>query len=273
MVAGSVDKIPGLKSKRDASQSCAQNVPFLTLHVGTNSRSSGLGLWLDHTNAGGLHLEMRGVSLPLAVWTFACSCSVGGFSLNGGVRQFFATTVSGMEPILAKELQALPDVSSIKTGKSGVEFQGSIRTGLEGLLWLRTPLKLMEKVSVANRVTSKNSLHEWIHACAPWDEMITPQNTLKCDAILGRENSVELSHSHFTALTVKNAIVDQIRDKLDNRPSVDLLDPDLPLLLYLHRGKGTLYRVWSGEHSMHKRGYRPDVTHKAALRETTAAAM
>jgi putative N6-adenine-specific DNA methylase len=216
---------------------------------------------------------MGSVPLLVTIWTLACSYGVGAFGLNGGIRQYFATTASGMEPILAKELQQLPEVSSIKVGKSGVEFEGSTRTGLEGLLWLRTPLKLMEKVSVANRVTSKNSLHEWVHGCAQWDEMITPQNTLKCDAILGKENSAELSHSHFTALTVKNAIVDQIRDRLGNRPSVDLCDPDLPLLLYLHRGKGTLYRVWSGEHSMHKRGYRPDVTHKAALRETTAAAM
>jgi 23S rRNA G2445 N2-methylase RlmL len=37
-------------------------------------------------------------------------------------------------------------------------------------------------------------------------------------------------------------------------------------------GKATLYKVWSGDDSMHKRGYR-DLIHKAALRETTAAAM
>lgn len=37
-------------------------------------------------------------------------------------------------------------------------------------------------------------------------------------------------------------------------------------------GKATLYRVWSGVDSMHKRGYR-DTIHKASLRETTAAAL
>jgi 23S rRNA G2445 N2-methylase RlmL len=84
---------------------------------------------------------------------------------------------------------------------------------------------------------------------------------------------VDLSHSHFSSLTVKNAIVDQFRESSGVRPSVDLDIPDLPLLLYLHRGSGTLYKIWSGEASMHKRGYRSSVIHKASLRETTAAAL
>ena len=43
-------------------------------------------------------------------------------------------------------------------------------------------------------------------------------------------------------------------------------------MLYLHKGKATLYKSWSGDKSMHKRGYR-ELMHKAVLRETTAAAM
>ena len=46
----------------------------------------------------------------------------------------------------------------------------------------------------------------------------------------------------------------------------------MSLVLYLHKAKGTLYKVWSGDQSMHKRGYR-ELMHKAVLRETTAAAM
>ena len=148
--------------------------------------------------------------------------------------------------------------------------------GVEALLWLRSSLKLMEKVSQSSsQLNSREDLYSWILSCTSWNRMITPHQTLKVDTVLGQDNVPDLSHTHFTALTIKNAIVDQFRQGSADglRPSVDLEDPDLPLLLYLHRGRGVLYRVWSGERSMHKRGYRPNVVHKASLRENTAAAL
>ena len=133
----------------------------------------------------------------------------------------------------------------------------------------------MEKISESTEtLNSPEALYDWIYSI-DWNRMITPEHTLKCDTVLGQDNARELTHSHFTSLTVKNAIVDQFRSnhRQGLRPSVDIKNPDLPLLLYLHRGKGILYRIWSGEESMHKRGYRPDIIHKAALRENVAAAL
>ena len=84
----------------------------------------------------------------------------------------------------------------------------------------------------------------------------------------------DLAHSHFTALTVKNAVCDALRERHGWRPSVDPEDADLPLFLYVHNGEASLYRVLSGGASMHKRGYRAgQAVHAAALRETLAAAM
>jgi len=187
---------------------------------------------------------------------------------------FFATTAFGLERTLANEVRSLSGVNNLLEGKGSVSFQGTVNTGLEALLWLRTPLKLMERISTHNNIKSKSSLYDWIGS-HNWQSMIDPSQTLKCDTILGQDICAELNHSHFTALTIKNAIVDQLRSSntAGMRPSVDTEDPDMPLSLYLHRARGTLYRVWSGEKSMHKRGYRSDVVHKAALRETTAAAL
>jgi 23S rRNA G2445 N2-methylase RlmL len=190
----------------------------------------------------------------------------------GQRRSFFATTTGGVEKLLAKELSGLVGITGAKINKGSVEFEGEVQTGLEALLWLRTPLKVMERVATAKNINSKDALHSWISSIN-WEEKLTAAHTLKCDTVLGSDNSPDLGHSHFTSLTVKNAIVDQFRNKDNTRPSVDVIDPDLPLLLYLHKGVGTLYRVWSGEQSLHKRGYRPDVVHKAALRETTTAAL
>jgi putative N6-adenine-specific DNA methylase len=111
---------------------------------------------------------------------------------------------------------------------------------------------------------------------APWDKckvvfVSVHRSTGHTHTTIVRREK-DLSHSHFSALTVKNAISDYFRDRYNRRPDVSLEDPDLPLLLYLHRGSAMLYRVWSGDQSMHKRGYRQTV-HRAALRETTAAVL
>jgi 23S rRNA G2445 N2-methylase RlmL len=72
---------------------------------------------------------------------------------------------------------------------------------------------------------------------------MTPRQTLQVDAVLGQVPE-GLTHSHFTALTVKNAVVDQFRDASFNnvRPSVDTQDPDLSLVVYLDGGRAMLYR-------------------------------
>lgn len=69
----------------------------------------------------------------------------------------------------------------------------------------------------------------------------------------------------------QNAVVDQFRDQ-GQRPSVDTDTPDLPLVVYLDRGRALLYRSLSGTRSMHKRGYR-DAMHAASLKENVAAGL
>lgn len=189
-------------------------------------------------------------------------------------KSFFVTTVPGMEKILANEIKELTGAASIQAGKNSVSFQGDVKTGLEAILWLRSPLRVMEKIAENKRITSKDKLYSWIRGIS-WSNVITTDQTLKCDTILGSSNCPELSHTHFTSLTVKNAVKDHFKDLSENgaRPDVDLDNPDLPLLLYLHENQATLYRVWSGEASMHKRGYRSETVHKAALRESTAAGL
>lgn len=187
-------------------------------------------------------------------------------------RHFFATTVSGQEKILQSEIAKLTDVSNVCGGKCSISFEGTLQTGLEALLWLRSSLKVMELMTSHERIDGKLSLSTWLKS-VKWDEFMNNKQTLKCDTVLGQNVPSELNHNHFTSLTLKNSVVDHFREATCERPSVNTENPDVPLLLYLHRGGGKLYRVWSGDVSMHKRGYRSDVIHKAGLRETTAAAL
>ena len=190
---------------------------------------------------------------------------------NRETGNFFATTVSGLEAVTAEELKTLCGAKRVSKGKCGVYFSGDAEVALKAIMHCRTALRIMEKVTEAENLQNKDDLYALI-ASVDWIDKLPAGGTLKCDTTLGREIPAELSHNHFCSLTVKNAVVDQFRNKLGSRPNVDLEEPDLPLLLYLHRGAATLYRVWSGEASMHKRGYK-SIIHKASLRETTAAAL
>jgi 23S rRNA G2445 N2-methylase RlmL len=166
---------------------------------------------------------------------------------------------------------SVPGACNIVKGKCGVKFQGDDSVGFSALLNLRTSLKLMELVSTSNDITTKKNLYDWCYQALPWSDLMSVDQSLKCDTVLHSPSS-ELSHSHFTSLTIKNAIIDNFRDRTGIRPSVDIDDPDVPIHVYINRDKASLYRVWSGDSSMHKRGYR-NLIHKAALRETTAAAL
>eukprot|EP01036_Dinobryon_divergens_P028386 gene28386-37320_t len=207
-------------------------------------------------------------------------------SINTGKRamkrnaqvEFFATCISGMEKILLEEIKALTEVdpSSIRIGKSGVHYSGSMLTGIDSLLWLRTSLRVMERLAETESINGEQSLYDFCYAL-DWPQVLSTNNTFKCEAVLGRDIPVGLTHSLYTALTLRNAIRDRFRglqpisSQEEVLPVVDTEDPHMPLLLYLDKGSASLYRVWSGEVSMHKRGYRDAVIHKAALRETTAA--
>lgn len=179
-----------------------------------------------------------------------------------------ATTVLGGERTLADELRKIADCHSLVEAKAQVFFQGSTRTGLEAVMKLRTSLRVMERVIDSDDVESKDDLYNLVKS-VDWTSILSPDQTIKVDTTVGQV-SKDLSHSHFSSLTVKNAIVDQFRDRTNRRPSVDIDKPNLPLLLYMNRGRATLYRIWSGDASMHKRGYRESI-HRAALRETTAS--
>ena len=208
------------------------------------------------------------------LFSYLCCTSRAFSETSKNSRRFFATTTKGAEPILVKELEKLSNdykLTKIRSGKCGVHFIGDDAAGFAACMHIRTALKVMEVIADGSNICNRNDLYE-LCASVSYTDMIHPDATLCCDAVIGVCEDRDLSHSHFSALTMKNAVVDQFQNKFGRRPSVDKEYPYLPLFLYLHRRKATVYRVWSGVMSMHKRGYRGDI-HKAALRETTAATL
>ena len=191
---------------------------------------------------------------------------------NALQQRYFASTARGCEPYLADELESI-GASRVEVGRSGVRFDGDTSIGYKALIHARTATKVLEVLAWRNGVETAADLYN-LGRDVPWPDLMDVEGTLRVDATLTGGVAPALAHSHFSSLTLKNAVVDSFRgeNQLGRRPSVAKDGCDVPLHLFLDRDRCTLYRSLSSE-SLHKRGYRARTSHRAALRPTVAAAM
>lgn len=229
------------------------------------------------------------------------------------IKEYFATCIPGLAPTLEQELIQLGAKNVQVSGNAGVSFTNDSTSkediGMKALLWLRTAHRIMEKIASTSdqyeneaddinttsfkwNIQDRDSLYEYIqYAVAPNLQILLGNGqggllTLSVSAVLNGSLPKELCHSHYTSLTVKNAIVDLVRDMREDgiRPDVDIVDADVPFVLVL-KGirnqrnalditvEASLYRMLHSDGSLHKRGYRVDTVHKAAMKESLAAGL
>jgi 23S rRNA (guanine2445-N2)-methyltransferase / 23S rRNA (guanine2069-N7)-methyltransferase len=80
-----------------------------------------------------------------------------------------------------------------------------------------------------------------------------------------------ITHTHYGALRVKDAIVDQLRDRAGGRPSVDTVRPSVRVAVRVVNDRATFAIDFAGD-SLHRRGYRAEGV-AAPLKENLAAAL
>ncbi len=180
--------------------------------------------------------------------------------------QLFATTPKAMETILSDELRAL-GITHIKATLAGVAFQGDLETAYRACLWSRTANRILLVLS-SFEVKSQEDLYNGIQKI-DWFEHINPEDSIAVS--FSAKNSEAINNTHFGALKVKDAIVDQMRDRFKTRPSVNTEQPNIRINVYLNGENAQLSLDLSGE-SLHRRGYR-DVSIQAPMKENLAAAM
>ncbi len=180
--------------------------------------------------------------------------------------QLFATTPKAMETILTDELQTF-GITNIKATMAGVAFQGDLETAYRACLWSRTANRILLVLS-SFEVKTQEDLYNGIKQIN-WYEHINPEDTFAVS--FSAKNSEAINNTHFGALKVKDAIVDQMRDKFQKRPSIDTEQPNIRINVYLQGEQAQLSLDLSGE-SLHRRGYR-DVNIRAPMKENLAAAM
>jgi putative N6-adenine-specific DNA methylase len=180
---------------------------------------------------------------------------------------YFATVARGLEAVAASELERL-GATRIEPAFGGVQFEGDLALLYRSCLWLRTATRVLRPLREFAARTPE-MLFDQIRRIK-WEQYLTPESTFAIDCKIARgSKDVNLQHSKFAALKIKDAIVDQMRMKLGARASIDVENPDLRIAAYISGGRCALSLDASGA-SLHERGYRARDT-GAPLKETLAA--
>lgn len=181
------------------------------------------------------------------------------------MNQYFATVARGLEAIAAQELEGL-GAQLVQPGVAGVHFEGDGALLYQVNLWARIPFRILLKLQEFP-CYGADDLYRGAQSI-DWSQYLEPRHTLAVAATGGNR---ALNHTHFTALQVKNALVDQQRQQFGQRSSVDTRNPDVQINLHIEPDRAILSLDSSGE-SLHRRGYRPAIG-VAPLKETLAAAL
>ncbi|MFC2973542.1 bifunctional 23S rRNA (guanine(2069)-N(7))-methyltransferase RlmK/23S rRNA (guanine(2445)-N(2))-methyltransferase RlmL [Azotobacter bryophylli] len=175
------------------------------------------------------------------------------------------TCPKSLEGLLAEEAAGL-GLTGVREQVAAVQGQGDLETAYRLCLWSRLANRVL-LVLVRFPVGNPEELYQGVQA-VDWQDHLLPSGSLAVE-FSGRGAGID--NTHFGALKVKDAIVDQLRRLSGQRPSVDKLNPDLRVHLRLDRGEAVLSLDLSG-HSLHQRGYRLQQG-AAPLKENLAAAI
>ena len=181
------------------------------------------------------------------------------------MNHYFATVARSLETIAAQELERL-GAKEVRPDFTGVNFQGDRALLYRVNLWARTIFRVLMPIREV-KCYNAEQLYRSVQKI-DWEEYIQPDNTLAVKCTGSNRN---LNHTHFSALQIKKAIVDQQRRKTGRRSSVNLENPDLLINAHIFQNRCILSLDSSGA-SLHRRGYRPAMG-LAPLKETLAAAL
>ena len=178
---------------------------------------------------------------------------------------FVAKTFAGLEPLLAKELEALGASNCCILSRS-VAFEGPLDLMYEANYRCRTALRVLWRQKTFTFNSNRQYYEELFDF--PAERFLHRDGTLAVHATIA---DTIFKTPLFASVLAKDAICDRFRDLYGERPSVDRESPDVQFHLHIHKNEAQLFLDSSGE-SLHKRGYKVR-SHPAPINEVVAAAM
>ncbi len=177
-----------------------------------------------------------------------------------------ASSPEGLEKSLAEEISNLGGFN-INTYKRFINFECDFETFYRVHFYSRLAFRFYREMASFN-CYDKQSLYAGVRDSFDWLNWLHFDKTFNVQ-VTGRTSS--LSHTHFTALEVKNSITDLQQAVWNKRSNVSLANPDFIIHLHLNNNKAIL-SLQSSVESLHKRGYRPAIGN-APLKENLASGL
>lgn len=181
------------------------------------------------------------------------------------MAHFYASCPTGMADLVEKELQSFGLKTWEKTS-GGVVFEsnwaGCYKANLNSRYASRILKPILDFPAYQNEELYNNiRKHDFT-------KYIKPTQTLAIDVVV---NECMLHDQRFVAMKIKDAIVDQFRDKFGVRPDVQTKSPDLRIHVRGHKNQFSVALDTTGD-SLFMRGYRLS-TGEAPLKENLAAGL
>ena len=179
--------------------------------------------------------------------------------------ELIAKTFMGLEQVLAQELIQL-GANNVQIGRRVVTFTGDKEIMYRANFQLHTAIRILKPI-IHFKATSADDMYNEVSKI-DWNKYIEKGKTFSVDSVV---YSDEFTNSRFVTYKVKDAIVDQIRERTGVRPNISVTNPDIRLNIHIAGFDATLSLDSSGE-SLHRRGYRQESV-EAPLNEVLAAGL
>ena len=179
--------------------------------------------------------------------------------------ELIAKTFMGLENVLAQELTQI-GANNVQIGRRMVSFTGNKELMYRANFQLHTAIRILKPIRHF-KAHSAEDVYEEVQKL-DWSKYIGEGKTFSVDSVV---YSDEFRNSRFVTYKVKDAIVDQFRERTGNRPNISVANPDIKLSIHIAEDDATLCLDSSGE-SLHRRGYRQESV-EAPLNEVLAAGM
>lgn len=177
--------------------------------------------------------------------------------------KMIAKTFFGFENILSDELLKL-GAKKITIGVRNVSFFGDLGFLYKSNLFLRSAIRILTPIK-SFKVNNEKELYSSVFNFN-WEDFFSISNTFQIDSVL---NTDLFSHSLFVSQRVKDGIVDRFRKLDNNRPNIDLENPDIKINIHITKNDCTISLDASGK-PLNQRGYRT-LTNIAPINEVLAA--
>ena len=186
-------------------------------------------------------------------------------SSNPDQWQLTASCPRGLADLLAAELESFGAVE-VRERSSGVACVGSLEVAYRACLGSRLANRILLEIS-SFEAADASEFYDEAHAL-DWTRHLGRGATLACD-FSGRHPTI--THTHFGALKLKDAVCDRLREATGSRPDVQPERPSVRVHAHATGTRIVLSIDLSGE-SLHRRGYRAGAG-EAPLKENVAAGM